>query len=71
MRVEFDGRPSVFVQIAGERFEQRTITIGARDASRVLVSSGVAAGERVVTQGAYQIRLASQSSAVPAHGHEH
>ena len=69
--LEFDGRPSVFVQIAGERFEQRTITIGARDASRVLVSSGVEAGERIVIQGAYQIRLASQSSAVPAHGHEH
>lgn len=69
--LEFDGRPTVFVQIAGERFEARTITIGARDASRVLVSGGVAAGERVVTDGAYQIRLASQSSVVPAHGHEH
>ncbi len=69
--LEFDGRPTVFVQIAGERFEPRVITIGARNASRVLVSGGVAAGERVVTEGAYQIRLASQSSAVPAHGHEH
>ncbi len=69
--LEFDGRPTVFVQIAGERFEPRVITIGARDATRVLVSGGVAAGERIVTEGAYQIRLASQSSAVPAHGHEH
>ncbi len=69
--LEFDGRPSVFVQVAGERFEQRTITIGARGSGRVLVASGLAAGERVVTAGGYQIRLASQSSAVPAHGHEH
>ncbi len=69
--LEFDGRPTVYVQITGERFEPRIITVGARDAHRVLVAGGIAAGERVVTQGAYQIRLASQSSAVPDHGHEH
>ena len=36
-----------------------------------LVLSGIEEGERVVTGAAYQVRLASLSTAVPAHGHEH
>ncbi|MGE0440103.1 MAG: efflux RND transporter periplasmic adaptor subunit [Gemmatimonadales bacterium] len=68
---EFDGRPYCFVQISGESFEQRPVAIAARDASRALITDGVRAGERVVTGGGYGIRLASQSSTVPAHGHEH
>jgi hypothetical protein len=31
----------------------------------------VSAGERIVTGSAYQVRLASLSTSVPAHGHEH
>ena len=27
--------------------------------------------DRVVTQGAYQVKLASASNAIPAHSHEH
>lgn len=69
--LEFDGLPVVFVQVAGERFESRPVRVAARGRGGVLLSDGVAAGERVVTAGGYQIRLASQSSAVPAHGHEH
>jgi len=37
----------------------------------VLVLDGLKAGERVVTAAAYQVRLASLSTAAPAHGHEH
>lgn len=68
---EYDGVPTVFVQTAGERFDQRAVVVGARSPDRVLLTGGIAAGERVVTSAAYQIRLASQSSIVPAHGHEH
>jgi cobalt-zinc-cadmium efflux system membrane fusion protein len=35
------------------------------------VTSGVKAGERVVTTGAYLVRLASLSTQVPSHGHVH
>ena len=28
-------------------------------------------GDRIVTQGAYQVKLAGASSAIPAHSHEH
>jgi membrane fusion protein, heavy metal efflux system len=66
-----DGRPVAYVQLDGERFEKRDLLLGGREGDVVLVQTGVAAGERVVTGAAYQVRLASLSTAVPAHGHEH
>ncbi|MGZ8491637.1 MAG: efflux RND transporter periplasmic adaptor subunit, partial [Gemmatirosa sp.] len=66
-----DGRPVVYVQPEGEAFEKREIAVGRRDGDRLLVRSGVKAGERVVTGAAYQVRLASLSTSVPAHGHAH
>ncbi len=69
--LEEDGRPFVFVQASGERFERREVSLGGTDGVRTLVRSGLRAGDRVVTGAAYQIKLASLSTAVPAHGHEH
>jgi membrane fusion protein, heavy metal efflux system len=66
-----DGRPIAYVQAEGESFEKRELVVGGRDGDRVLVRSGLKAGDRVVTGAAYQVRLASLSTAVPAHGHEH
>jgi cobalt-zinc-cadmium efflux system membrane fusion protein len=69
--VDEDGRAIAFVQVAGETFEKRDLTLGIRDGEFVQVLSGVAEGERVVTKGAYAIRLASVSATIPAHGHAH
>jgi hypothetical protein len=66
-----NGRPIVFVQVEGETFERRDVVLGGRDGELTLVRSGVAPGERVVNGAAYQVRLASLSTAVPEHGHEH
>ena len=66
-----DGRPIVYVQPEGETFEKRAIRIGGQDGDRVLVLDGLEPGERIVTGAAYQVRLASLSTAAPAHGHEH
>ncbi|AMW05595.1 efflux RND transporter periplasmic adaptor subunit [Gemmatimonas phototrophica] len=66
-----DGRSIAYVQTEGESFERRVLDLGARQGERVSVRSGILAGERVVTGAAYQVRLASLSTAVPAHGHEH
>jgi len=66
-----NGRPIVYVQTTGEAFEKREVMLGAAEGDRVLVTSGLRAGERVVTGAAYQIRLASLSTSVPAQGHEH
>ena len=69
--VDDGGRPIVFVQTGGESFERRPVTLGERQSGRVQVTAGVAPGERVVTRGAYLVRLASMSTQVPAHGHAH
>jgi cobalt-zinc-cadmium efflux system membrane fusion protein len=66
-----NGRPIVFVQVEGETFERREVTLGGRDGELTLVRTGIQPGERVVSGAAYQVRLASLSTAVPAHGHEH
>lgn len=69
--VDDAGRPIVFVQTEGETFERRAVTLGPRTGDRVQVLDGVKPGERVVTKGAYLVRLASLSTSVPAHGHVH
>lgn len=68
--VDDAGRPIVFVQVEGESFERRPVTVGAREGGLVQVS-GVKAGEHVVTRGAHLVRLASLSTSIPAHGHVH
>jgi cobalt-zinc-cadmium efflux system membrane fusion protein len=69
--VDDAGRPIVFVQRAGETFERRPVTVGARSGNLVRVLHGIKPGERVVTTGAYLVRLAALSTTVPAHGHVH
>lgn len=69
--LEEQGTYYVYVQTGGETFEKREVKLGPSDADQVQVLSGVREGERVVTKGAYQIKLATLSGAVPAHGHEH
>ena len=69
--VEEGGRFIVFVQLGGETFDKRDVTLGFRDGNFVQVLAGLKAGERIVTKGAYAIRLASVSSVIPAHGHAH
>jgi cobalt-zinc-cadmium efflux system membrane fusion protein len=69
--VEEGGQPVAFVQVSGETFQKRELTLGIRDGNWVQVVSGVAEGERVVTKGAYAIRLSSISGVIPAHGHAH
>ncbi len=69
--MEEEGRYSVYVHTEGESFVKRDVTLGAREKERVEILKGLEEGERVVTVGAYQVRLASMSSQLPAHGHEH
>jgi membrane fusion protein, heavy metal efflux system len=69
--VDDAGRPIVFVQREGETFDRRAVTLGARAGDLVQITEGVRAGDRVVTKGAYLVRLASLSTSVPAHGHVH
>jgi membrane fusion protein, heavy metal efflux system len=69
--IDDGGRPVVFVQAAGESFERRPVRLGKQDDSYLQVIDGIKPGERVVTQGAYLIRLSALSAQIPAHGHVH
>jgi len=69
--VDEAGKPVAYVMVEGEAFERRPLRLGIRSNGWVEVLDGVAAGERVVTKGAYEIRLSAASGAVPAHGHVH
>lgn len=67
-----DGTPVAYVHVEGESFEKRILQTGITDRGYTQVVSGVSEGERVVTVGGYQVRLASMSTSVPSgHGHEH
>jgi membrane fusion protein, heavy metal efflux system len=69
--VDDAGRPIVFVQREGETFERRAVTLGPRSGDVVQITEGLKPGDRVVTKGAYLVRLASLSTSVPARGHVH
>ncbi len=69
--VDDGGRPIVFVQLEGESFARKPVKLGSRGGGYVQVVDGVKSGERVVSQGANLVRLASLSTQVPAHGHVH
>ena len=66
-----NGTPVAYVQLGGEEFVRRVLTLGPSDGAHVLVRQGVREGEMVVTTGAYQVRLASLSGNDFAGGHAH
>lgn len=65
------GNYSVIVQLSGESFERRNVTLGKRNGSEVEIVKGLLIGEVVVTKGAYHVKMASMSGQAPAHGHAH
>jgi cobalt-zinc-cadmium efflux system membrane fusion protein len=69
--VEEGGWFVAYVQLGGETFEKRELRLGIRDGDWVQVLSGLKEGERIVTRGAYAIRLSTATGAIPAHGHTH
>lgn len=67
-----DGVPVTYVQLEGETFARRVLRVGPSDGEWTLVESGLDPGARVVTEGAYQVRLASlDTSTIADHGHPH
>jgi RND family efflux transporter MFP subunit len=69
--VEEAGQDVVYVMRGGESFERRVVRLGIRDGDHVQVVEGVRPGERVVTRGAYLVRLAGAAPAAAGHGHAH
>ena len=68
---EEQGSFFVYLQLDEEGYKKQLVTLGADNGESVQILSGIKAGDRVVTQGAYQVKLASATNAIPAHSHEH
>jgi cobalt-zinc-cadmium efflux system membrane fusion protein len=66
-----EGKKIVYVLRTGEEFERRDVVVGDEYGGRVAIVSGLKPGERVVTQGAYQLKLQELRPAnAGAHTHE-
>jgi cobalt-zinc-cadmium efflux system membrane fusion protein len=69
--LEHEGKKIVYVLLSGEEFERREVTLGDETGGKVAVLRGLKAGERVVTQGALQLKLQELNPAeAGAHTHE-
>lgn len=68
---EEQGSYFVYIQLDDECYRKQEVKTGADNGNRIQILSGITPGEKVVTEGAYQVKLASASNALPAHTHEH
>lgn len=69
--VEEQGFYCVYLRLDEDCYKKQYVTLGADNGEAVQILSGLKAGDEVVTKGAYQIKLASASNAIPAHTHHH
>lgn len=67
---EEQGLNFVYIQIEPEAFKKQEVTIGQNNGERVEIAKGLNAGQKVVTKGVVQVKLAASSSAIPD-GHNH
>jgi cobalt-zinc-cadmium efflux system membrane fusion protein len=66
-----EGKKIVYVLRTGEEFERRDVILGDTYGDKLAIVSGIKPGERVVTQGAYQLKLQELRPAnAGAHTHE-
>lgn len=71
--IESQGLTFVYVKNAdeAESYIRREVKTGRGDGRRTLITSGLAEGETVVCHGARRLHVASATSAIPAHTHNH
>ena len=64
-----DSQPSVFIAApdgkGGARFTQRLVTVGSRGGGKIAVTTGLAAGDVIVTHGAFAVRAQLEKGSMP------
>ena len=68
---EEQGVKFVYVQMDDECYRKQEVKTGLDDGTHVEILSGLKEGDRLVTEGAIHVKLASASNAIPAHTHNH
>jgi RND family efflux transporter MFP subunit len=66
-----NGVATVYVMTGGESFARRLVRTGVRDGDWIEVVDGLEPGQRVVSRGAWLVKLASTRSGEIGHGHAH
>lgn len=70
--IEEQGHFFVFVQLEHEgEYIKKEVQIGASDGTHRQILRGINEGQKVVTGGAYSLKLASMSGSMPEHDHAH
>lgn len=67
---EEQGLYFVYIKTDDEHYIKQEVTLGVSDGDRVVILSGLEQGDKVVTDGVYQVKLAATPSAIPE-GHVH
>jgi cobalt-zinc-cadmium efflux system membrane fusion protein len=69
--LENEGKRIVYVLVSGEEFQRVDVEVGSEYGDKIAILSGLKPGQRVVTQGAYQLKLQELRPAnAGAHTHE-
>lgn len=63
------GTQVAYLQQGGESFERRIVQTGSRDGDSIAILAGIEPGQRVVSRGAYLVRLSRSMAAPVGHGH--
>jgi RND family efflux transporter MFP subunit len=67
--IEEQGLYFAFRQVGDDAYKKQEVKIGDDNGSEVRILSGIRPGDRIVTQGALQVKLSFNSSALPEHSH--
>ena len=61
----------VYLKVCKEEYRKQEVKIGESDGLRREILKGLKEGDVVVTEGAYQVKLATATGAIPGHSHNH
>jgi multidrug efflux pump subunit AcrA (membrane-fusion protein) len=67
--IEEQGVYSVFLQVDPDHYRKQEVGLGASNGAEVQILSGLQAGDVVVAEGAYHLKLAQASNVLPDHHH--
>jgi cobalt-zinc-cadmium efflux system membrane fusion protein len=68
---EEQGNHFIYLQVGGENYIKKAITLGQSDGMKAEVVSGIHPGDRIVIQGTMLVKSASMVFAESGHGHSH
>ena len=68
---EEQGLYFVYLKLDEQCYKKQEVILGPNDGRRTEILKGLKPGDNVVIKGAYNVKLASASNAIPAHTHNH